>query len=103
MYYAAKFETRTSAWHAGFAGFIVVLLALYLFLAQSIAKDRFLLESIESKIANLQGENAALEVASLEEQSLSNLKSESIEFELEEVKNISYIQPKFEAPLVLGN
>lgn len=90
-------------WHAGFACFIVVLLGVYLFFAQSIATDRFLLESIESRIAKLRGENAALEVASLEEQSLSNLKIESMEFQLEEVKNISYIQPKSEAPLVLRN
>lgn len=92
-----------SAWHAGFAGFIVVLLALYLYFTQSIAKDRFLLTSIEARIVKLQGENAALEVTSLEGQSLSNLKVESKEFKLEEVRDISYIQPKSQAPLVLGN
>lgn len=98
-----RVKVRVSGWHAGLIGFIVVLLAIYLFLTQSIAKDRFLFESIESRIAKLRGENAALEVKSLEEQSLSNLKIESMEFELEEVKDISYIQPKSDAPLVLRN
>jgi hypothetical protein len=96
-------RTSLNAYHVSFAGFIVVLLALYLFLAQSIAMDRFLLESIESRIVQLQGENAALEVTSLEEQSLSNLKTVSVEFGLEEVKDISYIQPTSNTPLVLKN
>lgn len=98
-----RVKAGMNGWHAGIACCIVVLFAVYLFFAQSIAQDRFLLESIEARIAKLQGENTALEIESLEEHSLSNLKSESMEFKLEEVKNISYIRPKFAAPLVLRN
>jgi hypothetical protein len=78
-----------------------MLAGFYLFEVNSIVKDRFTLESTERKLGEIRERNKELQMISSEANSLVGLKNMGYALELEEIKNISYIEVKSASPLVL--
>lgn len=95
-----KSKFKISLTHLILLACVFVLAGFYLFEVNSIAKDRFALESAESDLAEIREKNTALQMLASETNSLSGLRNTGYTLQLEEVKNISYIEVKSASPLV---
>lgn len=96
-----KSKFKISLTHLILLACMFALSGFYLFEVNSIAKDRFALESREQELDEIREKNIALQMLASEANSLPGLRSTSYTLQLEEVKNISYIEVKSASPLVL--
>jgi len=98
-----KKKSKVKSLHLVLFVCVFALLGLYLFEVNSIVKERFALEDTKNKIQQLRGKNEELKVRASQAKSLYSLEALSSEFDLEEVKHITYIEVKSTPQLVLGN
>jgi len=96
-------KPKVHLWHALLIMSVFVLLALYVFQVNSVVKDHFAIEGMKKQAIELYDKHEALKVYVSESQSLYNLQSNSRNMGLEEVKHVTYIEPKTIKPLGLGN
>jgi len=97
----AKAKFKINLIHLILLTCVLALAGFYIFQVNSIVKDRFALDTTERKLGEILEENKALQVIASEVNSLPGLKNTGYALELEEVKNISYIEAKSASPLVL--
>lgn len=82
---------------------IFVMLGFYVFFMNSMAGDKFTLDVMNQKIAELRDEGATLELEASQAQALTYLKTRSEEIDLEHSDGVRYVQVKSSDPFVLGN
>lgn len=75
---------------------------LYVYEVHGISKQNLQMERIASHIQKLKNTYTALEISQSENHSLLNLQAESAALSLEDVREVSYIEIKSHAPLVLN-
>lgn len=98
-----KKKTKIGVLHIFLLSSIFVLLGFYLFGVNSIIKEQFTLEKTAQYAAELKGKNANLKNLAYEVRSLVNLGNLSRALDLEEVRNVSYIEVRSGSELVAGN
>lgn len=98
-----KKKTKIGVLHVFLLASIFCLLGFYVFEANSALKDQFVLAKTVKYADELKGKNKNLRNLAYEAQSLDNLANLSRTLDLEDVKQISYIEVKHISPLVLGD
>ena len=98
-----KKKTKIGVLHIFLLSSIFVLLGFYIFGVNSIIKEQFTLEKTAQYADELKSKNENLKNLAYEVQSLDNLGNLSRALDLEEVRNISYIEVGYGFGLVAGN
>lgn len=75
---------------------------LYVYEVHGTSEQHFAMERIASQIQKLKNTYTALEISESDNHSLLNLQAESAALGLEEVREVSYIEIKAHAPLLVN-
>lgn len=78
-------------WILGFI-LIITLLILYIFQLNLLFSQTYLIQNYEKKLEQLSKENAALEINSIQANSLETIESQIKELGFEKIENIEYIK-----------